>query len=302
LAKGWDVLSERSGIDDKLKTKTGTTSQFYLQNHLGSTVALTNSSGAITESQSYDSFGNRTNTTFSNRYQFTGREYDATTGLQYSRARWYDPQLGRFISEDPIGFGGGDVNRYVYVGNGTLSKIDPMGLQASGGGIQFLPPGSIGLDSYEKIRKAFEDMKNSCECRKAFEGFGINLDDVANHGILVGSSDTILNSKYGDDVLGLSGIERGNATPHVGSAKGFTVTTTEADSRPKIFLGPDSYSDRWTPFSDPNRAFRRAFAHELMHAGGIPGKPIWWPFTDDLSYLNGWWKKPYSDLIDKCGM
>jgi RHS repeat-associated protein len=116
------------GIDDKLKTKTGTTSQYYLQDHLGSRVALTNSSGAITESESYDSFGNRTNTTFSNRYQFTGREYDATTGLQYSRARWYDPQLGRFISEDPIGFAGGEVNSYVYAINDPQDLTDPSGL------------------------------------------------------------------------------------------------------------------------------------------------------------------------------
>jgi RHS repeat-associated protein len=115
------------GIDDKLKTKTGTTSQYYLQDHLGSTVALTNSSGAVNESQAYDSFGNRTNTTFSNRYQFTGREYDPTTGLQYSRARWYDPQLGRFISEDSIGFGGGDVNLYTYVGNRPIAMVDPSG-------------------------------------------------------------------------------------------------------------------------------------------------------------------------------
>ncbi|MDI1241819.1 MAG: RHS repeat-associated core domain-containing protein, partial [bacterium] len=46
------------------------------------------------------------NGAFPSRYQFTGREFDSTIGLQFSRARFYDPKLGRFISEDPIGFAG----------------------------------------------------------------------------------------------------------------------------------------------------------------------------------------------------
>ena len=82
----------------------------------------------MTESNSYDSFGRPTNSSFSSRYQFTGREYDSFTGLQYSRARFYDPQIGRFISEDPIGFAGGDVNLYGYVWNNPLNYVDPFGL------------------------------------------------------------------------------------------------------------------------------------------------------------------------------
>ena len=95
------------GIDNKLKQTTSGTSKYLLQNYLGSTIALTNSSGGVTDTNSYDSFGNATNASFPSRYQFTGREFDSYTGLQYSRARWYDPNIGRFISEDPIGFGAG---------------------------------------------------------------------------------------------------------------------------------------------------------------------------------------------------
>jgi RHS repeat-associated protein len=116
------------GIDNKLKVSTGGTAKYFLADHLGSTNALTNSSGAMLEQTAYDSFGNATNASFPTRYQFTGREYDNFTGLQYSRARWYDAQLGRFISEDPIGFAGGDVNLYGYVKNKSLSRRDPMGL------------------------------------------------------------------------------------------------------------------------------------------------------------------------------
>ena len=84
----------------------------------------------MTAQTGYDAFGNATNAAFPTRYQFTGREFDSFTGLQFSRARFYDPKLGRFISEDPIGFAGGDVNLYGYVWNDPLHFVDPDGLQA----------------------------------------------------------------------------------------------------------------------------------------------------------------------------
>ena len=48
-------------------------------------------------------------------YLYTGCEFDAATGLQYNRNRWYDPHLGRFMTQDPIGFAGGNpkLNRAV---------------------------------------------------------------------------------------------------------------------------------------------------------------------------------------------
>jgi RHS repeat-associated protein len=113
------------GIDNKLKLKTGGVSKYFLQDHLGSTTALTNSSGSVVESATYDSFGNSTGN-LSTRYGYTGREFDADLGLQYSRARWYDAKLGRFISEDPIGLNGG-INDYAYVKNNPVNKIDPSG-------------------------------------------------------------------------------------------------------------------------------------------------------------------------------
>jgi len=58
---------------------------------------------------------------------YTGREFDPDTSLYYYRARWYDPQVGRFISEDPVGFGGQDANFYAYVKNRPMSFVDPQG-------------------------------------------------------------------------------------------------------------------------------------------------------------------------------
>ena len=68
--------------------------------------------------------------TKSSRNLYTGREFDAETGLYYYRAKYYDPATGRFLSEDPIGFLNGDRNLYVYVGNQPTAKTDPSGLQS----------------------------------------------------------------------------------------------------------------------------------------------------------------------------
>jgi RHS repeat-associated protein len=119
------------GIDNKLKMVTGAVHKYFIKDHLGSTIGVANNSGNLSEQTSYDSFGNATSN-LSTRYQFTGREYDNFTGLHYYRARFYDAKLGRFISEDPIGFSGGDVNLYGYVHNNPVSKIDPLGLLDTG--------------------------------------------------------------------------------------------------------------------------------------------------------------------------
>jgi RHS repeat-associated protein len=77
---------------------------------------------------SYDAFGNttRSGAASSNSSQYAGRENDGT-GLYYYRSRYYSPSLQRFISQDPTGFEGGDVNLYAYVGNTPVNLTDPFG-------------------------------------------------------------------------------------------------------------------------------------------------------------------------------
>ncbi|HEV2826449.1 MAG TPA: Ig-like domain-containing protein [Pyrinomonadaceae bacterium] len=115
------------GIDNKLRQTSSTTGvSYFLTDHLGTTAALTDSAGNVVEQLPYDSFGNSSGTSLT-RYGYTGRERDPDTGLLYYRARFYDPQLGRFISEDPIGLGGG-INAFAYVGNHPQNAKDPSGL------------------------------------------------------------------------------------------------------------------------------------------------------------------------------
>jgi RHS repeat-associated protein len=68
--------------------------------------------------------------------RFAARELDATAGLYYVRARWYDAGIGRFISEDPIGLAGG-INNYAYAANNPVNLSDPTGLCYQGGWVTF---------------------------------------------------------------------------------------------------------------------------------------------------------------------
>jgi RHS repeat-associated protein len=110
------------------QTNSITGVSYFLTDHLGTTAALTDATGQIVEQLAYDSFGNSTGSART-RYGYTGRERDPDTGLVYYRSRWYDSQVGRFISEDPIGFKGGDVNLYAYVLNNPANFRDPTGRQ-----------------------------------------------------------------------------------------------------------------------------------------------------------------------------
>lgn len=103
------------------------TSNDFLTDALGSVLALTDASGAVQTSYTYEPFGGTTQAgaTSANPVQYTGRENDGT-GLYYYRARYYDPKIQRFISSDPIGLAGG-MNTYAYVENNPLSWIDPHG-------------------------------------------------------------------------------------------------------------------------------------------------------------------------------
>ncbi|KQC11076.1 MAG: hypothetical protein APR62_10650 [Smithella sp. SDB] len=107
----------------------------YHYNGVGSTIAMTNSSKAIVSKYSYDAFGNITNklenTNLLNQpFTYVGQHGVMTepNGFYYMKARYYDPTVGRFISEDPIGFDGGQVNLLAYVGNNPVNGIDPSGL------------------------------------------------------------------------------------------------------------------------------------------------------------------------------
>ena len=130
----------------------GTT--WYLTDKLGTVRDLVDGDGNVINHIDYDSFGHvlgQANSAAGDRFLFTGREFDAEIGLYYYRARYYDPNLGRFLSQDPLEFDAADTNFYRYVHNDPLNRTDPTGLlTATEKGIlvaTVLAVGTIGVDA-----------------------------------------------------------------------------------------------------------------------------------------------------------
>jgi RHS repeat-associated protein len=147
---GWSMLEElnASGTEqaryyhgamiDELLLRITANTYYYHHDGLGSTIALTDSTGALVESYTYDVFGAATImatnaqllavSSVGNRFLFTGRECLAEIGLYDYRNRFYSPSLGRFLQTDPIGFRAQDVNLYRYVFGDPNDLLDPFGL------------------------------------------------------------------------------------------------------------------------------------------------------------------------------
>jgi RHS repeat-associated protein len=116
---------------------TGGTLVYFHRNHQYSVTTVTTSAGTIAERYAYTAYGQPTildasasvlnSSAINNRYTFTGREWDATLGLHYFRARWMSPSAGRFLTRDPIGYFGSDFDLYEYVSSGPLVYVDPVG-------------------------------------------------------------------------------------------------------------------------------------------------------------------------------
>jgi len=119
------------GIDEPLSMIRNNKTYYYHADALGSITRMTDQNGNTVQTIKYDTFGNIksiSNPLIIQPYAWTGREFDIESGFYYLRNRYYDPRTGRFISKDPIGFGGGDVNLFRYVGNGPVNWVDPFGL------------------------------------------------------------------------------------------------------------------------------------------------------------------------------
>lgn len=110
---------------------------YYHKDGMGSIISLTDEEGKEKEKYIYNAFGKVTiydednkqiqSSLLKNPYTFTGREYDSETDLHYHRARYYNPETGTWISEDPIEFDSGDQNLYRYVFNNPVNLTDFFG-------------------------------------------------------------------------------------------------------------------------------------------------------------------------------
>jgi RHS repeat-associated protein len=147
----WNLIEEHSSsallnryvhgatVDEMLaRFSVSGTAVYFHQDALGNTIALTDAGGNVVERYKYDVFGAASffdaagsalsSSSYDNRFLFTGREYFQALGVYDYRNRFYAPALGRFLQNDPLRFGAGDVNLYRYAGNRATTATDPSGL------------------------------------------------------------------------------------------------------------------------------------------------------------------------------
>jgi len=135
------------GIDEPLAMLRGGATNYYNAEGIGSVTSLTTAAGTLAQTYTFDSFGKEINSSgsLSNPFMYTGREFDSETGLYYYRARYYDPTNGRFLSEDPAGFGGGG-DFYNYVQNDPVDSTDPTGFYTVREGVTYTYEPSLQKD------------------------------------------------------------------------------------------------------------------------------------------------------------
>jgi len=110
--------------------RTGTTYHYYINDRLGAPRLMVNRNGAVTWRATLSAFGRTTvdpASVVDNPLRFSSQYYDAESGLHYNTRRYFDPELGRYLSRDPVEESGGG-NMYVFSNNDGINNIDPMGL------------------------------------------------------------------------------------------------------------------------------------------------------------------------------
>ncbi len=157
------------GIDQPLARIRADRSIFYLPDALSSTIALTDEKGGISTTYSYEPFGKTASagTINDNSLRFAAREQD-DMGIYYFRSRYFDPALGRFISEDSFGPAGGSLNLYTYAANNPTLLLDPTGHE----------PVSLTLLAFAVILNAAAWTAVTAEIGAIMEGGGLSADPI----------------------------------------------------------------------------------------------------------------------------
>jgi RHS repeat-associated protein len=131
---------------------------WYLTDRLGSVRDIMDSSSVIQDHIDNDGYGNPTHTTITvgDQFGYAGGLYSYDTKMEQFGARWYDPATGRWVSQDPMGFGAGDTNLQRYCGNEPTNATDPSGLDSkkgTGSGTGPTPGAMTGIAELENAPK-----------------------------------------------------------------------------------------------------------------------------------------------------
>jgi RHS repeat-associated protein len=120
---------EPSGLDLPLAGFRSSTASYYQQDGVNSVTSLSSTTGSLATTYAYDAYGQLTASTgtLTNPFRYTAREFDPEASIYAYRARYYDQKLGRFLSEDPVGFTNETYNLYEYVSGDPVDFNDPSG-------------------------------------------------------------------------------------------------------------------------------------------------------------------------------
>jgi len=152
------------GIDNLLASQSPAGVRYYTHDHLRSVREATDTVGNVVSRRGYDPWGYSSG---SDGFALAGRESDSATGLSYFRARYYNSDMERFLSEDALGRAQGEVNYYAYVLNNPLRYTDPSGF---GGPVRWLATSSAarsGRPSVLRLAVPSRPAASSCSFRPA---------------------------------------------------------------------------------------------------------------------------------------
>ena len=221
---------------------------YYHNDALGSPVAATDEAGNLLWREAYRPYGSRllkedggTNDTW-----YTGKQEDSGTGLSYFGARWYDPNIGRFMAIDPVDFKESNIhsfNRYAYANNNPYKYVDPDGERAVGinigiGGV-FQPwrPPKPGVKGARSIIIAFDTKSFDLSIiKQREEGIGWSTKKPGVGGVfanVVIGTDSTTNK----DLLGLGASLSGSTSVRgpVGVGGAFTLPSSATSENEKLF-------------------------------------------------------------------
>jgi RHS repeat-associated protein len=184
--------SQTQNIDEPLAILRSGSTSYYHADGLGSVTSLSNAAGAPAQTYTFDSLGKQTASSGSltNPFQYTARELDSETSLYYYRARYYDPQAGRFLGEDPLRFRASGKNFFVYVRNNPVLMRDPFGLYTLSVGANFnLQLGPVTIQGYKGL--AVDSSGNVAVISSWGVGGGVGLNSSATLTVIGSNAKTV---------------------------------------------------------------------------------------------------------------
>ena len=150
--------------------------RFFIYNAIGSTVALTNTASAVMSADCYDAFGkvvaSLSGSNDDENRKFCTKERSESIGLDNFGFRYYDYELGKFLTRDPLGYPDGP-NNTLYCNNNPINKLDPLGLAKK----------SEYLDQIQKLQNKYDSLHKNAKKKPFYSRMARYVGAIENKAI-----------------------------------------------------------------------------------------------------------------------